>query len=144
MTQQMIVISTNHPNLRFSNKDIIKTLKLVYRREGKKLPAIAVVLTYNNYIKKINREFLKHDYATDVISFSLGNDVGVEAEIYVNLDAAKRQAYKYKILYTEEVQRLLIHAVLHLIGYCDRKINEKRQMSIREDMYIGLIKTKSR
>ncbi len=92
-------------------------MQLVYQGEGKKLPALAIICTHNRFIRKINREFLKHDYATDVIAFPLGEDGGVEAEIYINLDAARNQAREYGVTYTQEVQRLLIHGALHLLGY---------------------------
>jgi rRNA maturation RNase YbeY len=140
MTQKMIFISTNHPYLRFSRKDANNILRLIYKKERKELPTIAIVFTYNNFIKKINRDFLRHNYTTDVIAFPLGDDAGVEAEIYLNLDAAKRQANKYKISYSEEVKRLLVHAVLHLLGYHDKKMRESKQMNGRQEMYMELIK----
>jgi probable rRNA maturation factor len=140
----MIFISTNHPHLRFSNKDVTNILRFVYKKEEKELPKIAIVFTYNNFIKKINRSFLKHNYTTDVIAFPLGNDGGVEAEIYVNLDAAKRQSYEYKITYSEEVRRLIVHAALHLLGYDDKTMRDSKQMNVREEMYLRLIKQRTK
>jgi rRNA maturation RNase YbeY len=133
----MISISTNHPHLRFPGKEIFRTVKNVYGYEGKHIPALAVICTNNRFIRKINREFLGHDYATDVIAFPLGNDGGAEAEIYINLDAARNQAKNYHVTYTQEVQRLLVHGVLHLIGYDDRTQRGRNQMSRREDFYLG-------
>lgn len=144
MTKQMILVSTNHPHLRFSSKDVFNILRFVYQREGKELPAIAIVFTYDKFIKNINREYLKHNYTTDVIAFPLGNDGGVEAEIYINLDAAKQQAYKYKISYTEEVRRLLIHGTLHLLGYSDKTVHERRKMNDHEEIYLGLMRQYAR
>jgi probable rRNA maturation factor len=135
----MFLISSNHPHLRFPGKDVIKILKFVYRKEKKELPEIAIVFTCDGFIRKINRSFLKHNYATDVIAFRLGDDDGVGAEIYVNLDAAKQNARKYKITYGEEVKRLLIHAALHLIGHDDKSIKNRRKMSTLEDMYLALL-----
>jgi rRNA maturation RNase YbeY len=92
----------------------------------------------------MNREFLKHDYVTDVIAFPLGEDGGVEGEIYINLDAARKQAREYGVTYTQESRRLLIHGALHLLGYDDTTIRRKKKMSEREDMYLELMKRKKR
>ena len=116
MTPRMILLSTNHPYLRFPSKEVYRVLKIVYKEEGKEIPALAVICTHNQFIRKINREFLAHDYNTDVIAFPLNKDGGVEAEIYINLDAARNQAKEYNVTYTQEVRRLLIHGALHLIG----------------------------
>jgi probable rRNA maturation factor len=142
MTTRMILISTNHPYLRFPSKEVICALKIVYKEEGKEIPALAVICTHNRFIRKINREFLAHDYITDVIAFPLGEDGGVEAEIYINLDAARNQAKKFNITYTQEVRRLLVHGALHLLGYNDKTPRGKNKMTIREEFYLALISRK--
>jgi rRNA maturation RNase YbeY len=144
MTQRMILISINHPHLRFSSGDILRALQLVYHGEGKELQKLAVICTHNRFIRKINREFLKHNDVTDVITFPLGEDGGIEAEIYINLDAARKQARAYSVTYTEEVQRLLIHGALHLLGYNDKTVREKKEMTAREDEYLALMGRKAR
>jgi probable rRNA maturation factor len=138
MTARMILLSTNHPHLRFPSKEIFRALKNVYKEEGKVIPSLAIICTHNRFIRKINREFLAHDYITDVVAFPLGNDGGVEAEIYINLDAARNQAKKYNVTYSQEVRRLLIHGALHLIGYDDKTQNKKNKMNAREDFYLAL------
>ena len=142
MTQRMILISTNHPHLRFPSVDVLRALQLVYRGEGKELPALAIVFTSSRSIRKINREFLKHDYVTDVIAFPLGEDGGVEGEIYINLDAARNQAREYDVTYTQESRRLLLHGALHLLGYRDKTALEKKKISMREEMYLELMNRK--
>jgi rRNA maturation RNase YbeY len=136
----MILISTNHPHLRFSSRDVLRSLYLVYQGEGKELPSLAIVFTHSRSMRKMNREFLKHDFVTDVIAFPLGEDGGVEGEIYINLDAARKQAHEYGVTYTQESRRLLIHGALHLLGYDDTTLRRKKKMSEREDMYLELMK----
>jgi rRNA maturation RNase YbeY len=140
----MILISTNHPHLRFPSRDVLRALYLVYQGEGKELPSLAIVFTHSRSIRKMNREFLKHDYATDVIAFPLGEDGGVEGEIYINLDAARRQARENSVTYTQESRRLLIHGALHLLGYDDTTIRKKKMMHEREDTYLELMNRKKR
>lgn len=137
MTRQMILISTNHPYLRFTSKDVIRTLRRVYQGEGKAIPPLGVIFTHNSFIKKMNREFLKHNTITDVIAFSWGEDGGLESEIYINLDAARRQAQKYGVTFTGEVKRLLIHGALHLLGYRDKTLKEKVIMDRQENFYVA-------
>jgi rRNA maturation RNase YbeY len=144
MTPQMMLISTNHPHLRFPHRDILRTLRLVSIGERKRLKSLAVICTYSRFIHRINKKFLKHDYATDVIAFPLGQDGGVEAEIYLNLDAARNQAHVYGVTYTHELRRLLIHGLLHLFGYNDKTMREKNKMSFREDKYLSIMNRKTR
>ncbi len=143
MTTRMILLSTNHPHLRFPSKEVLRTLNIVYKEEGKKISALAVICTSSSFIRKINREFLAHDYITDVIVFPLGKDGGVEAEIYINLDAARNQAKRYNVTYTQEVQRLLIHGALHLLGYDDKTKRKQNMMNAREEFYLTLINRKA-
>ena len=138
MTKQMISISTNHPYLRFANIKVVRTLRQVYRGEGRGISALAVILTHNQFIRKINREFLNHNTATDVIAFPLEERGDVESEIYVNLDAARKQAKRYGVTFTDEVKRLLIHGTLHLLGYNDHSPKEKLAMTKQEDFYLIL------
>ncbi|MGD1045782.1 MAG: rRNA maturation RNase YbeY [Bacteroidota bacterium] len=144
MTTRMILLSTNHPHLRFPGKEVFRVVKIVYKEEGKEIPALAVICTHDRFIRTINREFLTHDYITDVVAFPLGEDGGVEAEIYINLDAARNQAKKYNVTYTQEARRLLIHGVLHLLGYNDKTQREKNKMNTREEFYLTLISRKAR
>jgi probable rRNA maturation factor len=144
MAARMILLSTNHPHLRFSSEEVFRVLKIVYNKEGKEIPALAVICTHNRFIRKINKEFLTHDFSTDVIAFPLGNDGGIEAEIYINLDAARNQAKKYNVTYTQEARRLLIHGALHLLGYDDKTQRKKNKMHGREEYYVALMGRKVR
>ena len=144
MTARMILLSTNHPHLRFPSKEVLRTFKIIYKKERKKYPALAVIFTNNRFIRKINKEFLSHDYITDVIAFPSGEDGDIEAEIYINLDAARNQAKKYNVTYTQEVRRLLIHGALHLLGYSDKAQRERNKMSVREELYLAIMSRKAR
>ena len=143
MTQSMIVISTNHAFLRFPRKDAFRIIQLVYQSEKKNLTSIAIVNTNDRHMRKINKTYLNHHYTTDVIAFPLGKDGDVEGEVYINLDAARKQAQEYGVTYKRECARLLIHGVLHLLGYTDVTVQQKSKMRRREDSYLEkLDKTK--
>jgi rRNA maturation RNase YbeY len=85
----------------------------------------------------MNRTYLRHDYATDVISFPLGEGDAVEGELYVNLDRARVQARRYGVSPTRELMRLVIHGTLHLVGFDDGREEERERMRMREDQYLA-------
>jgi rRNA maturation RNase YbeY len=81
----------------------------------------------------MNRRFLGHRGATDVISFPLDEKKAVEGEVYVNLDKAREQAGRERVPEHEEILRLVVHGVLHLLGYDDGTVRLRLGMKRRED-----------
>lgn len=132
----MVEVINHHPRYRFSKTETQRTVQAVLRKERKKLSSLSVVFVGHRVMRKINRLFLGHDYSTDVISFPLTDGMGFDAELYINLDRAKSQAKQYKVPYSHEVRRLLIHGTLHLLGYDDRTEKQRKQMQRREDFYL--------
>ncbi len=119
-TIRMIIVSHNHPFLRFPKELVPHVLQCVYKGEGRKtLPTMSIVFTHTQEMRAMNRKYLQHQYDTDIITFDLGEEKGEEAELYINLDAARRQAAEYGVTFRHETQRLLIHGALHLLGYHD-------------------------
>ncbi len=100
---------------------------------GKKKGAVSVVFVDSHRCKSINRNFLGHNFVTDVISFTLEIPPALEGEIYVNLDRAKQQAKEYEVSFANEVARLVIHGTLHLIGYDDVRASDAKKMKVIED-----------
>lgn len=83
-------------------------------------------------IRAINRQYLEHDFATDIITFPL-EDHPLEAELVISADTARRQAREYGVRLREECARLAIHGILHLSGFDDRKQKQRERMKERED-----------
>lgn len=106
---------------------------MVLRDEGYRAGEISVVCVSDGVSRRMNRRFLGHDYATDVISFPLGEGDTIEGELYVNLDRARVQARQYGVTATHELARLVVHGVLHLTGYDDRTVDDRKRMRFRED-----------
>lgn len=92
----------------------------------------------------MNREFLRHNYPTDVLSFPLEGGANLEAEIYVNLDRARIQAREHGVSFANEVARLVIHGTLHLAGYDDRGKRKAGMMLERQEKYVGTLVSDSR
>ncbi len=130
-------ISYDHSVLRLSKKETIRTIDGVIRTERGRLRALSVVYTNNARIRAINRKHLNHNYVTDVITFEIEPRPALEAEIYINLDRARRQAKQYRQSFTEETRRLLIHGMLHVMGYDDASPTARERMRREEDALLA-------
>jgi len=91
------------------------------------------------YLLELNMKYLEHDYFTDIISFETSEEIGVlSGDIFISVDRAKENADLYKVSLEEEIKRLIIHGLLHLIGYKDESDDEKLLMRKKEDYYLSL------
>jgi rRNA maturation RNase YbeY len=92
-------------------------------------------------IKKINKKYLNHDYATDVITFSYSSDKkNIDGEIIISIDDAQINSRKFKVSFYEEIARLVIHGVLHLLGYDDQITSDKKVMKRMENKLLSNFK----
>ena len=124
------------------SKNCLKLIEKVIRSE-KKLPGdLSFIFTTDEKLIEINREFLDHDYYTDVIAFNNNNGKIVNGEVYISLDAVKRNAINYKVSLKDELIRIMVHGTLHLCGYTDSNLREKEVMRREEDKWLERIKKK--
>ena len=114
-------------------------IKAIAVEESHEVGDITFVFCDDNYLLKINKEFLDHDTYTDIITFdySIGNEM--ISEIYVSIDRVKENAKKYKQTFENEIHRVMIHGVLHLCGYNDKLAEEKQIMRDKENHYLSLL-----
>ena len=114
-------------------------INTIIAEESREAGDITFVFCDDNYLLKINKEFLDHDNYTDIITFdySVGNEV--ISEIYVSTDRVKENAKKYKQAFENEIHRVMIHGVLHLCGYNDKLAEERRIMRDKENHYLSLL-----
>jgi probable rRNA maturation factor len=119
-----------------NTKEIINFLEKVIRDENKIPGDLYFIFTNDAEIIKINREFLKHDYNTDVIAFGYSEDKDnriINGEIYISTETVERNADIYKVSKEEETYRVMIHGILHLCGYEDRIKEKKEEMSNKQE-----------
>jgi rRNA maturation RNase YbeY len=114
---------------------IQEVVRRVLASEGIKEAEINVIVVSDEKILELNREFLQHDYTTDVITFPIGESP-LEGEIYISADTARVQALEFGVTLTEEILRLTAHGALHLAGYDDATPEQREIMSTLENKYI--------
>ncbi len=134
-----VQVFAEHPDGELFRDETKRIAEYVLSKE-ERIADIRVVYVDDKAIHELNKKYLHHDYVTDVISFPLGEDDGViEGEIYVCVDQAKRQAEEYTVTHRQELSRLVIHGVLHIIGYDDTAPDERSSMKEKEDTYLEMI-----
>lgn len=120
----------------FIKKKILKEkIELLLKKEGV-ISTINFIFTSDTEVKKLNKQFRKQDKTTDVLSFTY-NDEDLLGEIYISLDTTRKQALEYNVKFYDEVWRLMIHGVFHLLGYTHQKELERQKMEQKESIYLG-------
>jgi rRNA maturation RNase YbeY len=136
-----IAVHQGHPTRSLSETDVLALAERVLEGEGLASRGIGIVLTDHAEVLRLNRDYLGHDYETDVLSFSLdesGPARGfVEGEVAVDLDTAAERAAEFGTTYEREALRYVAHGLLHLCGYDDATPDEKAAMHALEDRYLG-------
>ncbi len=111
----------------------------LFKKEGRKLEHIQYIFCSDDYLLTINRQYLQHDYYTDIITFDLSEpNQPTTAEIYISIDRVKDNAANFKTSFKRELHRVMFHGALHLCGYKDKKAKEEALMRKLEDKYLGL------
>jgi rRNA maturation RNase YbeY len=110
------------------------------KKERKKLTSLNYIFCSDLYLLKINQEYLKHDTLTDIITFDYSQKSNLEGEVYISIERVKENSEIFKRPFAEELHRVIIHGLLHLIGYADKSDAEKAQMRKKEEACLSLLK----
>lgn len=112
-------------------------LKFVIENEGFTLNQLNYIFCSDEYLLNMNREHLQHDYYTDIITFDTSDEEKqVEGEIYISTDRVKENAETAEVKFDEELRRVIVHGVLHLVGYSDEDEVLKVKIRDKEDFYL--------
>ncbi len=123
-----------------NKKQVKKWLQTVVKKHHKTLGDINYIFTSDSYILKINQEHLKHDYYTDVITFDYTENNKISGDIYISLDTVKSNAELLNQDYNKEFNRVLIHGILHLIGFKDKNETDATEMRKQEELSLEILK----
>ena len=113
-----------------------KYIQLIFKKEGKQLESINYIFCSDKALLEINRQYLNHDFFTDIITFDLSESNKVRAEIYISVDRVKENALDLGVSIKSELHRVIFHGVLHLCGYKDKNSLEKEKMRAKEEFYL--------
>ena len=126
-------------DITFSLKEKLKHkawLNEVAKQEGKKIQELSYVFCSDEYLLQINQEYLNHDTLTDIVTFDNSEDPKkIEGDIFISIDRVKENGEKLGTTETE-LERVMVHGLLHLLGYKDKKKEDKALMTEKEDFYI--------
>ena len=140
MNSSGIRFFNEHPSFKISGiTKIKKWIIRVIQREQYKLNSLNVILVKNRVLLKLNKEYFGRDNHTDVITFDQSEQKGmIEGEIYISADIIKENAKHYKVKQMEELRRVIIHGVLHLLGFDDDSDKSKRLIREKENQYLNI------
>jgi probable rRNA maturation factor len=117
---------------------IKKLVASVFRAESVAVSSLNYIFCTDKRLLKINQDFLKHDFYTDIITFEL-NPKGqpIEGEIYISIDRVRENAISHGVSFKEELLRVILHGGLHLCGYKDKTVSQVKQIRQKEDFYLS-------
>lgn len=117
----------------------MKNLKVLLHREKVAFSSITYVFTGDDYLLRLNKQYLDHDTYTDILTFPLSeSDAPLEAEIYISIERVAENAERFDQPFTTELYRVMIHGLLHLCGYDDHSPEEIREIRGKEQEYLQL------
>lgn len=125
----------------FSEKCVDTWLDLIASEYSKTIGEISFIFCSDDYILDINRQYLQHDYYTDVITFDNSEEELLCGDIFISLDTVSSNAGLFHVSFEEEFYRVICHGVLHLIGFKDKTEAEEQEMRKQEDNCLKLLKT---
>jgi len=128
------------PGLTLSDRTRLKRfISSLFKKERKKLAGLNYIFCSDDYLLDINRQYLQHDYYTDIITFDLSEPGHpINAEIYISVERVRDNARQFNSSLKQEIHRVIFHGALHLCGYGDKKPKEEVFMRKMEDKYLSL------
>lgn len=104
------------------------------------LGSVNYIFTSDKYLLDINKEYLNHDYFTDIITFNYCHENQISGDIYISIDTVKNNSQRFDVSFVDELHRVMIHGVLHLIGFDDLTEEQKEIMRQKENEYLERFK----
>ena len=137
----MIAFFTQDTDFRFKGKRLTSNwLKQVAVAEGRSVGDISIIFCSDNYLLDVNKKYLQHDYFTDIITFDYCEGSVLSGDLFISVDSVRENASFYGASFEDELNRVIVHGVLHLIGYDDHTDEEIAVMRSKENTYLAFKK----
>ncbi len=127
---------------KFKVKDLRKKklwLNSISKNEGKEIESLSFLFVDDEEMLKYNKKYLQHESYTDVITFDSSVDKRIAGDIIISLERVKDNAKFYQVSHNYELQRVMVHGLLHLLGYNDKNKEEKKIIRKKENYYLDNI-----
>ena len=115
-------------------------LRMVAESEIRRIGDISIIFCSDNYILEVNRKYLGHDYFTDIITFDYCSGNMLSGDLFISVDSVKENSVEYGTEFEDELNRVIVHGILHLIGYDDHTEEDVKVMREKENYYLDLRK----
>lgn len=119
-----------------NRRQLKEYIQSIFKKEKKKIPHINFIFVSDKRLLEINRQYLSHDFYTDIITFDLTTQLTAQAEIYISIDRVRENAKKLGVSFKSELHRVIFHGALHLCGYKDKTRDQQKKMREKEDSYL--------
>ena len=135
----MVSFFNQDTNFAFKYKRLTsKWLKEVAASEARKIGDVSVIFCSDNYLLDVNIKYLGHDYYTDIITFDYCEGNVLSGDLFISIDSVRENASFYGVEFDEELNRVIVHGLLHLIGYDDHSDEDITTMRSKENYYLSL------
>jgi len=126
-------------NFSFNRRlSVNKWLKTVSINESRQLGDINIIFCSDEYLLNINQKYLKHDYYTDIITFDYCFNNILSGDLFISIDSVLLNSKSYNTEFSNELNRVIVHGILHLIGYDDHTEDDIHTMRNKEDFYLNI------
>ena len=127
-------------NFKFNRRRLTSQwLKFTAESEIKRIGQVNIIFCSDNYILDINQKYLQHDYFTDIITFDYCEGKTLSGDLFISVDTVRENALFYGTEFDDELNRVIVHGLLHLIGYDDHSEKDRKLMRKKEDYYLSIL-----
>jgi probable rRNA maturation factor len=117
--------------------ELRKWILRLIKKEKYSLSVLNLIFCSDRYLLKMNKNYLSHDYFTDIITFDNSEEPKmIEGDIYISIDRVKANSKKFKTTFENELHRVMAHGVLHLLGYSDKNEKQSKEMKQQEEKWL--------
>jgi probable rRNA maturation factor len=120
----------------FNSEFFVSSINALISVEEFETGDITIVFCNDDYLLKVNRSYLNHDYYTDIITFDYSENKTISGDLFISLDRVKENAGIYQVSFHHELARVVFHGILHLCGYNDKYTEDIKLMREKEDLFL--------
>lgn len=123
-------------DIAFDHEKLEKHAEFLVNNEKKELGNVSVIFCSDEYLLRINEEYLNHNYYTDIITFDYCENTVISGDLFISLDRITENTDKFRTTFNKELYRVIFHGLLHLVGFKDKTDAEQEKMREKEEFYL--------